>query len=108
MALVLTDVQQVKLSIAPVNAAGNPAPVESVSWAVSDETVAAIVVAEDLMSADLVTTGKLGTLQVVVKADAVIGDGVEELTGLLDVEVVASQAVSLGVSSGVPGSRIPG
>jgi hypothetical protein len=106
MALVLTDTQKVALSIAPVDAAGNPAAVEEVTWEVSDSAVLTLAVAEDGLSAEVVTTGALGTAQVSVKADALIGEGVEELTGLLDIEVVADKAVSLGVTAGTPESRL--
>lgn len=102
MAFLLTDVQKVSLSITPVTAAGNAAPVESVTWASSNEAVLTVVAAEDGLSAVATAVGPLGTAQVTVVADALIGEGTVELTGVLDVEVVASQAVSLVVAAGTP------
>lgn len=103
MALVLTDVQKVQLSISPTSAAGNPAPVDGVPvWASSDETVLVVTASEDGMSAEAVTTGKLGKAQVNVSADADLGEGVKTITGVLDVEVKVSEAVSLTVSAGTP------
>lgn len=104
--LTLTDIQKVHLTIAPVDAAGNPAPVDGIpSWSSSDESVLTVSAAADGMSADAVTVGPLGNAQVNVSADADLGEGIETLTGTLDVEVVASQATSLGISAGVPEPR---
>ena len=102
--LVLTDVQKVLLSVKPVSAAGNPAQVDGpASWTVSgDEVVKMDVSQADGLSAYEVTTGKVGVCQVKVTCDADMGDGVKEITGVLDIEVKASEAVSLGVSAGVP------
>lgn len=104
--LVLTDVQKVSLSISPVSAAGNPASIDGVpTWSTSDDTVLTLEVAEDGLSAVAFTTGKLGTAQVSVVADADLGEGVKELTGVLDVEVKASEAVSLELNAGTPENK---
>ncbi len=106
MALVLTDIQKVKLSISPKSAAGNPAPVDGVpSWSVSDASVASIVVADDGLSAEVLTTGVLGFVQVTVDADADLGEGVETITGVLDIEVKASAAVTLDIGAGAPENK---
>lgn len=104
--LVLTDVQKVSLSVTPVSKAGNPAPVDGVpTWSTSDDTVLTLKVSEDGLSCEAVTTGVLGTAQVSVVTDADLGDGVIELTAVLDVEVKASAAVNLGLDVGVPTDR---
>ncbi len=103
--LVLTDVQKVALAINPVSAAGNSAAVESVSWSVSDDTLFTLEVSEDGLSAVLFTTGKLGSGQVNVVADADLGDGVTEIAGALEVSVQASEAVSLNISAGTPEAK---
>lgn len=103
MALILTDVQKVELSINPTSAAGNPAPVDGAPvWTSSDETVLTVTASEDGLSAVAVTTGKLGKAQVNVSADADMGEGVKTITGVLDVEVRVSEAVSLAVTAGTP------
>lgn len=106
MTLTLTDIQKVSLSIAPVSAAGNPAPVDSVVWTSSNPEVLTVVASEDGLTAVASTVGPLGNAQVTVVADADLGEGVVELTGILDVVVVGSQAVSLGVVAGTPEPRI--
>jgi len=106
MALILTDVQKVSLSIQPVSAAGNPAPVDGAPvWSSSAPDVVTVTAAPDGMSAVAVTTGKLGTAQISVSADADLGAGVTTITGTLDLEVQASQAVSLNVTAGAPENK---
>ncbi len=106
MSLTLLDTQKVPLSIAPVDAVGNPAPVDGIpEWTVSDSAVLAIEVADDGMSALVTTVGPLGDAQVNVSADADLGEGVTTLTGLLDISVIASEAVSLGISAGTPEAK---
>jgi hypothetical protein len=101
--LILTDVQKVTLSVAPVSKAGNPAVLDGApKWTVSDETVLTVAVAEDGLSAVVSSTGKIGKAQVSVLADADIGEGVTELAGVLDIEVKASAAVSMGLEAGTP------
>lgn len=103
MSLILTDVQKVELSISPTSAAGNPAPLDGAPvWSSSDESVLVVTASEDGLSAVAVTTGKLGRAQVNVSADADLGEGVKTITGVLDVEVRVSEAVSLAVSAGSP------
>ena len=101
--LVLTDVQKVKLSVSPRSAAGNPALIDGApKWSVSDDTIVALEVAEDGMGVDVVTTGKIGSVRINVDVDADLGDGVRNLTGVLDIEVKASEAVSIDINANTP------
>ena len=105
--LILTDVQKVTLSISPKGAAGNPAPVQDVTWEVSDPTIVTVTPdAANPLSAVVTTTGTLGTAQVSASADADMGDGVKTITGVLDIEVRASEAVMFDINAGVPESRL--
>lgn len=97
----LTDSQKVVGQIKAVSAAGNPAPVEDVKVTSSDETVITVAVNED-GSFELSSTGKVGTSQIVVEADARIGEGVVPLTGTETIEVVGGEAVKLDLSFGEP------
>lgn len=104
--LVLTDVQKVGFAVNAVSAAGNPAALDGAPvWTSSDESVLTLVVSEDGLSCEAVTTGKLGVAQVKVTADADLGEGVVPLVGVADVEVVASQAVNLELKAGVPSDK---
>ena len=101
--LTLTDEQKCHLSIQPVTAAGNPAKVDGVpAWELSDPSILTLVVADDGLSADVITAGPLGPCQVKVTADADLGAGVRSISGVLDVEVIAAEAASLGVVAGTP------
>lgn len=101
--LTLTDEQKVSLAIDPRTAAGNPAHVDGVPlWSVSDPNVLSITTSDDGLSATVVTLGPLGTSQVSVAADADLGAGVRTLTGILDIEVVAAEAATLGITAGTP------
>ena len=103
MAIILTDTQKVAASIQPVDAKGNPALVDGIpTWSVSDPELLLLVVASDGMSATIFTVGKLGNGQVVVESDADLGEGFIPLQGILDVTVVAGQAVALNIVTGLP------
>jgi hypothetical protein len=102
--LILTDEQQVSLSLEAKTAAGNPANLDGAPvWSSSNTDVLFLEVSEDGLTAKAVTTGQLGTVQVSVTADADLDVGeVRELVAVLDVTVVAAEAVSLGIAAGTP------
>lgn len=105
-ALVLTDEQKVELALAPKTAAGNPATLDGApAWSISDPAVADLVVAEDGLSA-VVLAKALGSAQVSVVGDADLDEGeVREISGVLDIVVVAAEAASLGISAGTPSAK---
>lgn len=103
MALPLQDIEKVALTIAPVDAAGNPAKVDGAPvWVSSDSAVVEVVAATDGLSAVATAVGPLGSARVTVTADADLGSGIEEISGFLDIEVGPSKAVSLAISAGTP------
>jgi hypothetical protein len=91
-------------SITPVDAKGNPAPVEGAPiWASSNPTMLTVTPRADDGSgsykADLAPVGAVGTCQVNVSADADLGSGVSTITGILDVQTAAGQAVGFTIST---------
>jgi len=106
MAIQLTDIQRVSLSISAVDAAGNPAPIENATWVSSNPAVLTVTASVDGLSAVAETVGPLGNAQVQVSADARIGEGEVVLQGVLDVEVIASEATALNIAAGTPESRL--
>lgn len=103
MAFTLTVTQQVSCSVHAVDARGNAARLDGVPvWAVEPPGVVSVTPAEDGLSAVVAAIGPIGTAQLRLTADADLGDGVRELVGLLDLEVVAGEAVALGLLPGVP------
>lgn len=101
--LLLRVTQKCGLALDPVDAHGNPATVDGVpSWTSSDDTVVTVEPETDGMRAVVKGAGKPGSAQVNVRADARSGPEVVELIGVLDVEVKAGEAVSLGIKTGTP------
>lgn len=104
--LVLTDIQKVGFTVSAVSAAGNPASLDGAPvWTCTDESLLTLEVSEDGLSCEALTTGKLGVAQVKVEADADLGEGITALFGVVDVQIVASQAVNLEVKPGVPSDK---
>jgi hypothetical protein len=103
MMLVLKDTQRVTISVTPVDAKGNPAQVDGAPvWSIVGPEVVALEVSENGLTCVVNTVGTLGTTQITVTADADIGEGIQTISGLLDIEVVSGMAVSLNVTAGVP------
>lgn len=93
--------QEFDANVAFTDAKGNPAPVDGTpTWENSNTDLLTVTTAEDGLSAVIVATGTPGTGQVVVKADADLGDGVVEIIGTLDVEVVPGDAVTVVINTG--------
>jgi hypothetical protein len=103
MAVTMKDTEKVGLAIEAVDAKGNPAKLDGIpAWAVSDPAGLALTVADDGLSASVAAVGPLGNFQVTVSADADLGAGVRELIGILDVEIVAGEAVAITFKAGAP------
>lgn len=99
--------QSLPLSIAIKDKFSNPAQVDGKpAWAVSDESLASLEVAEDGLSATLSPKGLVGSLKVQVSADADLGEGVKSILGELSVDLLAGEAVSVEIAAGAP-SDIP-
>lgn len=74
-------------------AKGNPANVDGKpEWTVSNPELVDLVVADDGMSVTIKPKGPLGTCQLNLTADADLGEGTKEITGQLEIEVVAGEA----------------
>ena len=100
--MILTDEQEVEVSVVPVTAAGNPATVDGdVAWVSSDENIATVV-STGPTTAVVRSTGALGTTQIVAQADADLGAGVRSIMATLDIQVVAAEAMSVNISAGAP------
>ena len=89
----LPDDKTATIVVSPADIKGFAAPVEDLSYSSSDASIVAVD------ATGLITPVGLGTATINVTADAIIGDGVSTIAGTLDVQVVASQAVSLAVTA---------
>lgn len=100
--LILTNSQEVDLAIKPLDRRGKPAQVDGVpAWSLSNPALGQLVVADDGLSSVFKALDN-GTVQVSVSADADLGDGVETISGTLDIEIVSGKATSLGIIAGTP------
>lgn len=103
----LTDEQKVSVTVSFTTQAGNPAPVESKAWAVSNPDVLDLVVSDDGNTAT-VSAKALGTCQLTLKADPNLDPAVtEEILGVQDFEVVAAKAVNVILTPGTPELKTP-
>lgn len=101
--MVLKVSQALPLSVAFADAKGNPAQVEGKpAWALTDESLAILEVAEDGLSALLKPIGPLGSFKVQVSADGDLGEGVKSIVGELAIDLIAADAVSVVISAGEP------
>jgi hypothetical protein len=93
MSLLLPDDRTATIFISSVDAHGHPASVENVSFSSTDEAVVTVD------ASGLITPVGIGSATINVIADSLIGGGEALLAGLLEVQVIAGQAVSLAVSA---------
>lgn len=102
MALTLSSIQGVQLTVVPVDAKGNPAPIDGVvAWSTSDESVLSVAAASDGLTAE-VRAVAVGHAQITASADARLGPEVVEITGVLEIDVVPAEAVTMALSAGEP------
>lgn len=95
--------QSLPVSLSITDKKGNAAKVDGAPvWAVTDESLASLSVAEDGMSATVTPIGPIGSFSVQVKADADLGEGVKEIIGELAVELSAGDAEVIALSAGQP------
>ena len=96
MAYTLPAGMKVEVQVAYVDANGNPATVDGeVIWASSNDAICtATVDGPDSSLCEISASGGIGDVQVTATADADLGTGTRELVTLLDVHVVAGEAVA--------------
>jgi hypothetical protein len=103
----------VNVSVAFVNANGNPAQVDGeVTWESSDPAIATVAMTTDSAHARITAGPTAGQATIFATADSDLGEGVVEVNAELEVVVIA-RGVAIGgeivpdmVNNGVPG--VPG
>ena len=106
MALTLTTTQFFIVALNPVDANGNHAPLDGIPKWESNGPVD-LAIADDGLSARVTPTGPVGHAQISVTADVRLGPDLRLLTGVLEIDVIPAEAVSLGLSAGEPQEREP-
>lgn len=100
MLITITNEQKVPVTLAPTTEAGNPAILDGAPvWTVVSGD-ATLEVAEDGLSAFLVSGAADVNSVIEVTADADLGEGVVTLTDTIDLAVVAASASALGLVAG--------
>lgn len=102
MNISISTEQQVRLHVAFLTAAGNPAPVDGIpSWTTSSPAVADLIVDSDGMGA-LAVSKAVGTTLITVQADADLSSGTNTITGTLGLEVTQAAAEVVDVTAETP------
>lgn len=101
----ITNEQQVKVTLSPKTDTGKPATLDGkASWAVISGN-SRVEVAEDGLSATLISSDDPGDTEVLIKADADLGEGIEEISDILKLSVVGATAKNLGLTVGTPEAK---
>jgi len=97
----ITVTQKFAAAIAPVDKFNNPALIDGKPlWEAADPTIVSLVPSVDGLSVDVKALGKIGTSQVSCTVDADLGAGTINIVETFQVDVIAGQAVSLGIVIG--------
>ena len=92
--LTIKDDESKGLAVVFKSIKGNVAKVDGIPvWTTSDSAILTVASAPDGMGATITAVGPVGQAQVVVTADADLGEGVREVIGRADVSIAASEAV---------------
>lgn len=102
MDIKITTEQQVRVTLSPKTDTGRPAKLDgSPSWTVISGN-STVQVADDGLSALLVSADDPGDTEIMIKADADLGEGVEEISEVLKLMVAGATAKNLGITVGTP------
>lgn len=105
--LKINDEQKVNIRLNPVTPSGKPVKVDGKpEWSVADGD-STLVVADDGMSAFLVSADTPGITNYMVSADADLGEGVDTISDTIQLTVVDPQATSLGLVADPPEAKTP-
>jgi len=102
MKITITNEQQVLVTLAPVTPGGHPAQLDGVpTWEILSGN-STMNVAADGKSATLISADDPGDTEILIKADADLGEGVVEISDVIQLSVAGAQAASLGLTVGEP------
>lgn len=100
--LSITNEQKISVTLAPKTSTGKVAPLDGKpTWEVVSGN-STVTPSEDGLSASLVSSDDPGDTQILVKADADIGEGVVEISDTIKLTVVGALAANLGLVAGAP------
>lgn len=98
----INDEQQIVVHLNPTTPKGKPVKLDGKpEWSVVDGD-STLEVADDGLSATLISSDTPGVTHYQVAADADLGDGVDTITDTIELTVVDPQASSLGLTADAP------
>lgn len=107
MDIKITSEQKVTVTLSPKTDSGKPAKLDGMpAWSVISGN-SQVVVSEDGLSASLVSADDPGDTEILVKADADLGEGIEEISDIIKLSVVGATAKNLGITVGTPELKTP-
>ena len=100
--ITITNEQQVNVTLHPVTSTGRPAQVDGApTWTVQSGN-STVTAAADGLSADLISSDTPGDTEILVEADADLGQGVVPISDIIRLSVAGAQAANLGLVAGDP------
>ncbi len=105
MDLIITNEQQVKVTLAPKTPKGKPVALDGApEWKVTAGSCT-LDVATDGLSATIISGDDAGDSEVTISADADLGAGVVTISDAIRVTVNGAQAQSLGLTAEAPTTK---
>ncbi len=102
MQITITNEEKVLVTLAPTTAAGNPATLDGIpTWVVTSGD-ATLEIAEDGLSAFLVSGNVAGISTIELTADADLGEGIVNIVETIDLTVTEAAASVLGLVVAAP------
>ena len=101
--ITITNEQKIQVTLTPVTATNNPAQLDGgATFEVISGTATVAMIADNPLSAFLVSGDLPGDSEILVSADADLGDGVETISDIIKLTVAGAKAASLGLTVGAP------
>ncbi len=98
----ITNEQQVRVTLHPVTATGRPAQVDGPPTWTRQSGESTVTPAEDGLSADLISSDTPGDTEILIEADADLGEGVVPISDIIRLSVRGALAANLGITVGDP------
>jgi hypothetical protein len=105
MDITITNEQKIPVRLEPKTAGDKPSSVDVLNSTPTWEVIsgdATLAVDADGLGATLISGDNPGDSEILVKADADLGEGVEEISDVIRLHVSGARAVNLGITAGTP------
>ena len=101
--ITITNEQKIQVTLTPVTATNKPAQLDGgATFEVISGTATVAMIEGNPLSAFLVSGDLPGDSEIMVSADADLGDGVETISDIIKLTVAGAKAASLGLTVGAP------